>query len=312
MKLVRHWIGLLLVALLGTLPGCPKRTHTPRPRASLEPGRITGHWVGVARGRAAPGIHRLLRVLYRLKAHSSGKITGSVELQGTLRATARKKLLCIGKPTATIHRTAEIAHGKLGKKLLYWKLAPPRAGGSKPCAYRFPSALECTARPAVGRLALRCGALALSLRPARVTGVWVWNERRTDRAGDSITKRQRFHLVQRGDTVTGFADDIRVHVSRDGQRYRCNGRLRYTRQARHRLEGRLSGRNLSLRVISTLSQKGPCQGTLTLPSPLTGQWKPFEGRVELSFTEGGRMLRRLPNLRPVGIGEPPTTGDNSP
>lgn len=301
------------MGLLGTLPGCPKRSHLPRPQASLEPARLTGHWVGVKRGQVAPGIHRILRVLVRLNVHRAGTITGSIELQGALRGTEQTKLRCNGKLTATIHRIAEIAHGKVGKKQAHWQLAEPRAGGSGPCAFRFPWARQCTVRPGVGEaLALRCGSQALALHPARVTGVWAWDEQRSDRVGDTVIQRQRFHLVQRGDAVTGFADDIRVHISRDGQRYRCNGRLRYTRQSRHRLEGRLRDRALSLRVISTLSQRGPCQETLSLTSPLTGQWKPFEGRVELSLPDGGRLLRRLPNLQPVGVGQPPPAGANSP
>ena len=147
---------------------------------------------------------------------------------------------------------------------------------------------------------LRCGALKVHLRRVAVTGVWAWEEQRTDQAGDSILKQQRFHLVQRGAELTGFADDLQVNTSRDGQRYRCNGRLQYTQQARHQLTGRLTGLTVRLRVVSTVRKTGPCASERTLPSELVGAWKPFENRLELPLTKDGRTLRRLPGLLPVG------------
>jgi hypothetical protein len=143
----------------------------------------------------------------------------------------------------------------------------------------------------------------------QVTGVWAWDDERTDRAGDTLIQRQRFHLVQRGAEITGFADDLRGFISQDGQRYRCNGRLRYVQQVRHQLTGRLTGLTVKLRRVSTLRRSGPCAGDHVLPAELVGTWNPFEGRLELPLTARGRKLRRLPGLRPLGA--PPLSGAGS-
>jgi hypothetical protein len=277
-----------------------------RPPPVLNGAQLSGVWMGTLRDRPVPGVHRELHVLYQLKAHvATGKLTGTLAFRGALTTAYRGRLLCNRKPRAELKRAADLTHGRFDLHQARWTLGEVKQDGAKPCAFRFPMAKNCTAQPLGDRrLGLRCGGLKLDLRPVVVTGVWAWNESRTDRAGDTVVKRQRFHLVQRGPDLTGFADDLRVHLSKDGQRYRCNGRMRYTQQSRHRLKGRLSGLAIRLRVVSTLRQRGPCAGTHTLPAELVGSWKPMKGQLELPLTQGGRTLRRLPGLLPVDAPRP--------
>jgi len=259
--------------------------------------------MGTLRDRPAPGVHREVRVLVQLKAHvATGKLTGSFAFRGALTTAYRGDLLCNHKPRATLKRAADITHGRFDKHRARWTLGEVKQDGAKPCAFRFPMANSCTVEPRrAGGLGLRCGGLRVNLRRAAVTGVWAWDERRTDQAGDTLVNYQRFHLVQRGDDLAGFADDHRVHISQDGERYRCNGRLRYIQQTRHRLTGRLAGLTVRLRVVSTLRQTGLCAGAHTLPAELVGSWLPFEDRLELPLTPEGRKLRRLPGLQPTVV-----------
>jgi len=299
-------MGLLITVLvLGA--GCPRRVPVERPAPVLDGARLTGVWMGTLRDRPARGEHREVRVVYQLQAHvATGKITGSFAFRGALTTAYQGALLCNRKPRATMKRAADIAHGRFDTLRAGWTLGDLKQDGANPCAFRFPMSKNCTVQPLrTGGLGLRCGGLKLSLRRVALTGIWAWDQERTDRAGDKIVKRQRFHLVQRGTDLTGFADDIRVHVSQDGQRYRCNGRLRYAQQTRHRLTGRLTGLTVRLRVVSTLRQLGPCAGKRTLPAELVGAWKPFENRLELPLAPDGRKLRRLPDLLPVGAPRPP-------
>jgi len=282
--------------------GCPKPAPVQRAAPILNGARLTGVWMGTLRDQPAPRVHREVRVLFRLEAHvATGKLTGTLAYRGALTTAYRGSLLCNRRPRAELKRAADLSHGRFDHHRASWTLGEVKQGGAKTCAFRFPMAKTCTAQPLrSGALGLRCGGLKLNLRPAAVTGVWAWNESRTDQAGDTVVRRQRFHLVQRGRDVTGFADEIRVHQSKDGQRYRCNGRMRYTQQSRHGLSGRISGLTIRLRVVAPLRQRGPCAGDHTLPAELVGEWKPFEDRLELPLTKGGRKLRRLPGLLPVG------------
>lgn len=307
----RHTGLLITVLLLGG--GCPRQVPVKRPAPVLDGARLTGVWMGTLRDRSGPREHREVRVLLQLQAHvATGKLTGSFAFRGALTTAYQGALLCNRKPRATLKRAADIAHGRFNTRRARWTLGEVKQAGAGTCAFRFPMAKTCTAQPLrSGGLGLRCGGLTLDLRRVVVTGIWAWDQERTDQAGDRIVKRQRFHLVQRGEDLTGFADDISVHVSRDGQRYRCNGRLRYTQQLRHRLTGRLAGLTVRLRVVSTLRQRGPCAGEHKLPAELVGAWKPFENRLELPLTPDGRKLRRLPGLLPVGAPRPPRTHTES-
>jgi hypothetical protein len=307
MRFARHLIILVSILLLSG--GCPRRAPVKRPLPVLNGARLTGVWMGTLRDRPALGEHREVRVLYQLQAHiATGKLTGSLAFRGALTTAYRGELLCNRKPRAELKRAADIAHGHFDSHRARWTLKEVKSDGARHCAFRFPMAQTCTALPLrSGGLGLRCGGLKLALRRVDVTGVWAWDEERVDRAGDTVVKRQRFHLVQRGTDLTGFADDIRVRVSQDGQRYRCNGRLRYAQQSRHRLTGRLSGLTIRLRVVSTIRQRGLCEGAHKLPAELVGAWKPFEDRLELPLTQGGRKLRRLPGLLPVGAPRPRST-----
>ncbi len=298
-------IGLMVTILLFG-GGCPKRAPVKRPPPELNGARLTGVWMGTLRDQPAPGVHREVRVIYQLKAHiATNKLTGTLAFRGALTTAYRGQLLCNRKPRAELKRAADITHGNFNLHQARWTLGEVKQDGAKHCAFRFPMAKTCTAQPLRDRgIGLRCGGLKLSLQPVVVTGVWAWNESHTDQAGDTVVKRQRFHLVQRGLNLTGYADDIRIHLSKDGQRYRCNGRMRYTQQTRHRLTGRLSGLAIRLRVVSTLRQRGPCAGNHTLPAELVGAWKPFEGQLELPIARGGRKLHRLPGLLPVGAPRP--------
>lgn len=304
MAVTRHPGLWALILLLGA--GCPKPKPVKRPPPVLNGAQLSGIWVGTLRDQPTKGVHREVRVLYQWKAHvATGKLTGTLAFRGALTTAYRGDLLCNRKPRATLKRAADISHGRFDLHRARWTLGEVTQGGAGPCAFRFPMSKTCTAAPLrTGKLGLRCGALKLSLQRVAVTGVWAWDERRTDQAGDTIVKRQRFHIVQQGDDLTGFADDQRTHISQDGQRYRCNGRLRYTQQARYGLTGRLAGLTVRLRVASTTKQRGLCAGNRSLPGVLVGSWKPFEDRLDLPLTKGGRKLRRLPGLLPTGAPPP--------
>lgn len=287
--------------------GCPKKLPVKAPPPPVDGARLTGVWMGTLRDQPALRAFRVVRLLYQLKAHqATGKLTGSFAFRGALSTAYRGTLLCNKKPRAELKRAANIAHGHFDRRRVTWTLGDLAVDGVKSCAFRFPMAKTCTAHALrSGGLRLRCGKLQVDLHRVAMTGVWAWDEERTDQAGDTVKKHQRFHLVQQGGDVTGFADDVRVHLSQDGQRYKCNGRLQYTQQSRFRLNGQLTGLTVRLRVVSTLRRTGPCAGKHTLPAELVGTWKPFEDRLELPLTKAGRKLRRMPGLRPVGAPLPP-------
>lgn len=297
-----HHIALpaLLLVLAAAAPACRPAagTRTPPPRPLAEDG-LEGLFVGVARDEVAPGIRRSTMFLIDLRPDKSGRIAGRLELRGALgaeRAADGTTVPCAaGKPRVAVNRRATIEGGRLSGRVATLPLQGASLEGPAACAGSFPLAKACTVRQgSAGALQISCGGPTAPLRLARLTGTWVYDEERADRSGDTVVQRLRIHLRQSGTQVTGVADDIRVHVSGDGQRYRCNGRLRYDRQASHRLRGELRGRDLQLKVESSVAKRGPCQGDLTLPPAITGEWKPLEGYLLLKLGDDERTLWRRP------------------
>lgn len=297
---------LLLLLVLGA-GGCrpargpsPARptlgTHAPRA------GEFRGLWLGVRRDEPQPGLRRAGTLLVDLRPDSGGEMGGTLELRGELgaaRGSEGATVLCAPKPQAVITQVATISGGRAKGTRLALRLAAPEPSGEKSCGVRFPLATQCEGRGRDdGGLELACGGDRYQLRRISLTGTWVYDDERADRSGDTLVHRLRFHLIQNGDRLTGRVDDIRVHLSGDEQNYRCNGRLSYDRQARHRLEGRVQGLLIEVTLGDSVSKVSPCQGELKLPETLSGQWKPLEDRLVLKIGDDERTLWRRPPPAP--------------
>lgn len=297
-------VPVVLAALSCRPAVAPSSAPGPRASASRGGADLTGLWVGSRRDQPERGLRRAGTLLLDLRSGSQGSLGGSLELRGELgsvRGSEGETVRCAPKPQAVVTRTAAITGGRAAGGRLRLQLAKPDDAGEVACGARFPLGERCDGRGrADGSLELTCGGETVLARRVNLTGTWVFDEEQADRSGDTVVQRLRFHLVQAGDRLTGTVDDIRVHVSGDEQNFRCNGRLRYDRQARHRLEGKLQGRQVELRVVGSVPKSGPCQGELKLPDALSGQWKPLEDHLMLKIGDDERSLWRRPR---TGRGE---------
>lgn len=289
-----------ILGLLPLISGCPPRGGRTAPRGLDAPG-LTGTWVGDRLDTLGAGVHRRTAVRLTVRADGQGGLGGELAVRGTVDAGPGKRLDCAPRSAAVVKRVATMTVGQYRPSLARFRLAEPSLEGVRGCARHFPfgraAERACLLRPAdSGAVQLRCGGFALRLRRTSLTGVWAWDEHRGDRTGDTLREHLRLHLTQHGDRIVGFADDIRVRVSGDKQRFRCNGRLSYARQGRHELRGRLRGLRFGLEVRQTRASRGPCQGKLTVPGTWQGIWDPISDRITVTLGTDKRTLWR----RPVG------------
>ncbi len=280
----------------GASLGCRPATGTRSAKLRLDAEQLSGIWVGVRRDAPDSGIRRATSLLLELEADVKGGVGGSLELHGALGTGVERKLACNKKRRARLALQAKLTQGRYQAKSSQFRLGTPKADGEKACRHRFPLGQSCQAKVGEGRtLRVRCGQVELPVHRAQLDGVWVWDQERTERSGDTIIRRLRLHLTQATDRLRGFIDDIRVRVSNDSQRYRCNGRLRYEQQARHEVRGRLRGRRLTLDVGASVPKRGPCQGQVGLPKSISGTWEPLEDRLTLKVSGDERVLWRRPD-----------------
>jgi hypothetical protein len=291
-------LGLCLLGgavVSGASFGCRPATGARSAKLRLDAEQLSGIWVGVRRDAPDAGIRRATSLLLELEADVKGGVGGSLELHGALGTGAERKLSCTKKRRARLALQAKLTQGRYETKSAQFRLGTPKADGEKACRHRFPLGQTCQAEVGEGRtLRVRCGQMELPVHRARLDGVWVWDQERTERSGDTIIRRLRLHLTQATDRLRGFIDDIRVRISNDGQRYRCNGRLRYEQQARHEVRGRLRGRRLTLDVRASVPKRGPCQGRVALPKSIAGTWEPLDDRLTLKVSGDERVLWRRP------------------
>ena len=293
-----YLFGLLALPVACSPLGAARPARDERAADAPQAAPRVGLWLGVRRDEPSPGLRRAGTLLLDLRAGAAGSLGGTLELRGELgavRGSEGQTVLCAPKPRAVVTRTATITGGRLSGAGLKLQLAASEQTGESSCGVRFPLGERCEGRNRKdGGLDLICGGDAYLLRRVSLTGTWVFDEERADRSGDTVVQRLRFHLVQAGNRLTGQVDDIRVHVSGDEQSYRCNGRLRYDRQASHRLAGQIQGRQVLLSLGGSVPKSGPCQGQLTLPATLEGQWKPLEDRLVIKIGDDERSLWRRP------------------
>jgi hypothetical protein len=271
---------------------------SPKAHKSWKERDFAGLWIGSRRDQPQKGLMRARTLLLDLRAGAAGGLGGVLELRGELGASRGSEgatVLCAPKPQAVVTRTAAVTSWRVSGAALRLQLALPEQSGETACGIRFPLGESCEGRGlSDGSIELSCGQEAFTLRRVSLTGTWSFDEERAERSGDTVVQRLRFHLVQADLSLSGAVDDIRIHMSGDEQNYRCNGRLRYDRQARHLLAGKLAGRQIILNVGAAEPKGGPCQGDLSLPETITGQWNPLEDRLVLKIGEDERSLWRRP------------------
>lgn len=284
-----------------------------RPAAKVENARnaslgsdLAGLWAGVRRDEPTGGLYRSTALLLDLRSDPSGAVGGTVEIRGELAAKhgeEGKTVPCSQTPGVAVTGTGTITAGRLTKGGAWFNLAPPQLSDPAACGSSFPQQSRCELRGMPdGSALLSCGTLEIRLRRISLAGTWVLDDERADQSGDMATWRLRLHLRQSANKITGVADHIRLNVSGDEQRFRCNGRRRYDRQARHQLRGQVSGRQVHLDVGDTVQKVGPCQGQLSLPPTLSGTWKPLVDRLVLKVGEDEHSLwRRPPSLGSGGV-----------
>jgi hypothetical protein len=291
--------GLALV-LMG---GCVARPGPGAPKAELKPRLLAGTWIGEVRSPRQAKIIWTIRSLWQLAVDGKGRIQGKVLRQQGLHTGYQGVLPCNKKPWALSTRRAPIKSGllKAGKaRTARFVLGTPKVGGHKGCAGVLPWSAQCAIRALPrGRLAVRCGGVKETLRRASLTGVWIWSEQRTDRAGDTRIWRQRYHFQQQGRAIRGFLDDTQVLKSNDGQRYRCNGRLMRSQQVRHALTGQVRGLTIQVTLRDKVKKRALCPGEEPPGPTLQGTWDPLQGTVVLEAENVRRTFKRLPGARPA-------------
>lgn len=295
-RLTRKGLVPLALAVLLTAPtGCHPTRGARGPLQTFNSRTLTGSWIGERLDQPAPGIQRATTLWLELEARDDGTLGGHLHLQGALGSGIARTLMCVSDRRALLTRSAALRQGRFAKRSATWQLADLKLSGEKRCQGRFPLGARCQAEATgAGLLRVRCGEQTLPLRPVSLTGTWAWDEERSDRSGDTVIHRLRLHLAQDAAAIRGYLDDIRVRISGDGQRYRCNGRLRYDRQARHHVQGRLRGHRLSLQVTRTVPKNGPCQGRVELPPVLNGTWNPLQNKLTLTIGGDEHVLWRRP------------------
>jgi hypothetical protein len=293
-----------LVALgIALVSACTPGTGARSPAAtSVTPAELHGLWIGHSLTRNRHGLYEETRSLWRLTPGTSAQhLAGEVEHVGGLSSPGLGRLECNQRHHARVTQKAEIREGRVEGRRISLRLGTADVKGDRGCQGVFPLGPTCQGqRLADGSLRLACGDAPLRLTRPRLDGVYAWEERQTDRLGDTRVQRDVLHLRARGTALTGFVDLTRGRISGDGQPYICNGQKRYAVTARILLSGRLDGAllKLKLKVEGERKQRSACTDDLSLPTETEARWWPLEDRLELALPSGARTLVRQGALEP--------------
>jgi hypothetical protein len=124
----------------------------------------------------------------------------------------------------------------------------------------------------------------------QVAGVWDGVNRTTIDdgigAGDTRIEKQEWHLVQAGDSITGYYIAALTFVSGDGRPYVCSRQPRFQAVQRFDVSGRVSGGAVEIDEVTQRASQGRCDPGVRRLAHYRGQ---LQGDVLTLVSEGQRQ-----------------------
>jgi hypothetical protein len=132
--------------------------------------------------------------------------------------------------------------------------------------------------------------------PANIEGLWTWEHRGPLPSGDEKVEREEWHLVQEGNTVTGYYDRAVHQISTDGHAYRCSAALDFRVTTRYQITGEVRGSIVLLYERNfEILEGSPCDDGRRRLDAYQGQ--AGVGEIRLMWGVGTQVLRRArPNV----------------
>jgi hypothetical protein len=136
----------------------------------------------------------------------------------------------------------------------------------------------------------------LSEPPANIEGLWTWEHRGPLPSGDEKVEREEWHLVQEGNTITGYYDRAVHQISTDGHAYRCSAALDFKVTTRYQITGEVRGSRVVLQERNfEIIEGSPCDDGRRRLDAYQGQ--AGGGEIRLMWGVGTQVLKRArPNV----------------
>jgi hypothetical protein len=136
----------------------------------------------------------------------------------------------------------------------------------------------------------------LSEPPAIIEGLWTWEHRGPLPSGDEKLEREEWHLVQEGNTITGYYDRAVHQISTDGHAYRCSAALDFKVTTRYQITGEVQGSRVVLQERNfEIIEGSPCDDGRRRLDAYQGQ--AGGGEIRLMWGVGTQVLKRArPNV----------------
>jgi len=132
--------------------------------------------------------------------------------------------------------------------------------------------------------------------PANIEGLWTWEHRGPLPSGDEKVEREEWHLVQEGNTITGYYDRAVHQISTDGHAYRCSAALDFRVTTRYQITGEVRGSRVVLQERNfEIIEGSPCDDGRRRLDAYQGQ--AGGGEIRLAWGVGTQVLKRArPNV----------------
>lgn len=152
------------------------------------------------------------------------------------------------------------------------------------------------------------------LERRNLTGLWKGRTVKTVQGGDQATWTEVWRLRQTGTKVVGLRDRMDTRRSEDGQPYRCSHTLKIVRFVRWRLEGRMQGPRLVIKLNGAIKRSSPCERRRLPPTRLTLAMDYDPNKLKISSTDASLVLVRQDKIAPgvpayEPVGEPARHGE---
>jgi len=136
----------------------------------------------------------------------------------------------------------------------------------------------------------------LSEPPANIEGLWTWEHRGPLPSGDEKVEREEWHLVQEGNTITGYYDRAVHQISTDGHAYRCNSAMDFRVVTLYQINGEVRGNDVVLYEKGfEIVEASPCDDGRRRLDAYQGQ--AGGGEIRLAWGVGTQVLKRArPNV----------------
>lgn len=133
---------------------------------------------------------------------------------------------------------------------------------------------------------------APSPRMTSVSGVWTWEHRGVlPTTGDMRIQEEVWHLEQVGNSVQGHYDSAVTEISGDGNPYRCNRELSFTKRTRYQVRGSVSNGHVRMEETDYTADVGPCDDGLRALDRYVGDIQ--AEAIVLSWGTGQQVLKRV-------------------